>query len=143
MLRTVLSEHLTCWTLEIEESFIKTDVLHLLVFHKEEDLGRGPGQGWIKDQGCQARSRHRSGVPSAMAQDLWAVWTMMLAGDLGCWGSLLNQFPQRWWGGILGRDRSSLRPWDSVYLGQRTFVTEHPESRGSPRLLSKPDKSQL
>jgi len=52
VLRTFLSEHLTCWTLEIEESFIKTDVLHFFVFHEEEDVGRGPGEGRVIDQGC-------------------------------------------------------------------------------------------
>lgn len=67
----------------------------------------------------------------------------MLARHLGGWGSLLDQFPQLWRGQLLGRDLLSPCPWDSIYLGQRTFVTEHPESRGSPRRLSKPDKSQL
>lgn len=132
MLRTVLSERLTCWTLEIEESFIKTDVSHFFVFRKEEDLGRGPGEGRIKDWGCQAASRRLFGVPRAAAQDLWAVQTAMPVGHLGGRGSLLDQFPQCWRGGLLGRDRLSPCPWDDVYLGQRTFITEHPESRSSP-----------
>jgi len=52
--RAVLSKRLICWTLEIDESFIKPDVLHFFIFREEaEDLKRdglktgdaGPGLG--------------------------------------------------------------------------------------------------
>lgn len=33
--RAVLSKRLICWTLEIDESFIKPDVLHFLIFREE------------------------------------------------------------------------------------------------------------
>lgn len=83
MLWIVLCKHLTCWTLEIEESYIKTHVLHFFVFHKEEDLGRGSGEEQFKDWVCWARSQHLFGVSRAAAQDTWAVWTVIQAGELG------------------------------------------------------------
>lgn len=33
--RAVLSKRLICWTLEIDESFIKPDVLHFFIFREE------------------------------------------------------------------------------------------------------------